>query len=300
MTPLSGEGPLADRLALAFLAGYKPSTRSAYARDLRDFYRWCADHGVDVLAVTRAHADAYARELDEVRHLAPTTLARRLSAVAGLYAYAVAEGVLDRSPLAHVKRPKVADDSQSTGLDRDEASSLLAAAQASGPRDHALVALLLFNGLRVSEVVTANVEHLDHERGHRVLRIVRKGGKRATVPLAPRVADALDTYLGDRSGGALFLSVRSRAPLDRTAIWRIVRKLAATAVPAKASTLHPHDLRHAFVTLSSRQRGQPARRAGRGRTCRPPHHPPLRPGAPQPRPAPDLHPLRPHRVSRGE
>ncbi len=128
------------------------------------------------------------------------TLARRLSAVAGLYAYAVAEGLLDWSPLAHIKRPKVADDSQSTGLDRDEARSLLVAARASGPRDHALVALLLFNGLRVSEVVTAKIENLDHERGHRVLRIVRKGGKRATVPLAPRVADALDTYLGDRSG----------------------------------------------------------------------------------------------------
>jgi len=58
--------------------------------------------------------------------------------------------------------------------------------------------------LRISEVLSADVTDLDTERSHRVLRITRKGGKAATVPLAPRTADAIEAYVGDRTTGALF------------------------------------------------------------------------------------------------
>ena len=46
-----------------------------------------------------------------------------------------------------------------------------------------------------------HLEDLDTERGHRTLRIVRKGGKHVTVPLAPRTARALDLNLGERNSG---------------------------------------------------------------------------------------------------
>lgn len=239
----------AEHVAVAFLAGYNGHTRTAYGRDLRDYFQWCTAWQLDPLAATRAHVDAYARELAEVRGLAPSTVARRLVSIAGLYRYAVAEEVLTRSPVSHVRRPRVGEDTTSTGLDKHEAAALLSAAAASSPRDEALVALLVFNGLRVSEVTGATVPDVSSERGHRVLRVTRKGGKRATVPLAPRVAAALEVYLDGRTDGALFLS-RTGKPLDRTAVWRVVRRLAVQAVPDKATTLHPHDLRHTFVTLA--------------------------------------------------
>jgi len=93
------------------------------------------------------------------------------------------------------------------------------------------------------------MEDLDIERGHRVLRVMRKGGKKATIPMAPRTAEAVEVYAGDRVTGPLFATATGRR-WQRSEAWRTLRRLARDAVPAKADSLHPHDLRHAFVTLS--------------------------------------------------
>jgi site-specific recombinase XerD len=204
---------------------------------------------VDPLAASRAHVDTWARSLAEIDGRTPATVARKLSTVSGFYRYALNEDVVGRNPVTAVRRPKVGSDTQSTGLDRDELASLIAAARNDGPRTHALVLLLAMNGLRISEALEADASDLDTERGHRVLRITRKGGRRATVPLAPRTSEAIDTYLDGRTSGPLF-ATSTGARLDQPAVWRTLRRLAAVAVPAKAASLHPHDLRHAFVTLS--------------------------------------------------
>jgi integrase/recombinase XerD len=244
-----GAVPEADRLAVAFLLGYQGHTRAAYSRDLRSWFSWCADHGIDPLVVHRAHVDAYARTLDEVESLSAATVARRLSVLSGFYRYTVGEEVIARNPVANVKRPKVGTDTVSTGLDRDELLSLIEVARQDSPRSLAMVLLLGLNGLRVSEALGADVGDLDTERGHRVLRIKRKGGQRSTIPLAPRTAEAVDTYVGDRTDGPLFVT-RTGERWHRSEAWRVLRRLAKEAVPEKAASLHPHDLRHAFVTLS--------------------------------------------------
>ena len=69
------------------------------------------------------------------------------------------------------------------------------------PAEHALISLLALNGLRVSEATGANIEALGVERGHRILIITRKGGKMATIPLAPRTARAIDLAIGERTEG---------------------------------------------------------------------------------------------------
>jgi len=242
-------GSHAAHLASAFLLGYSGSTRAAYSRDPADWFSFCADHDLDPLAASRAHVDAYARQLDEMEGRSPATVARRLSTLSGYYRYAVNEDVVARNPVAAVRRPKVGTDTVSTGLDRDELSALVVAAQADSPRSRALVLLLGLNGLRISEVLSANVGDLDAERGHRVLRVTRKGGKQATIPLAPRTAEAVDVYVGDRTAGPLFVTATGKR-WQRSEAWRTLRRLARDAVPAKAGSIHPHDLRHAFVTLS--------------------------------------------------
>ena len=179
----------------------------------------------------------------------PATVACHLSTLSGFYRYAVNEDAIARNPVTAVRRPKVGTDTVSTGLDRDELAALVHAAEADSPRSLTVVLLLGLNGLRISEALGADVTDLDTERGHRVLRITRKGGKKATVPLAPRTAEAVESYVGDRTTGPLFIT-SSGARWHRSEAWRTLRRLARTAVPEKADSLHPHDLRHAFVTLS--------------------------------------------------
>jgi integrase/recombinase XerD len=101
----------------------------------------------------------------------------------------------------------------------------------------------------VSEVPNADIDDLATERGHRVLVVKRKGGKKATIPLAPRTAEAVDAYVGERVSGPQFVTATGNS-WQRSEVWRTLRRLAKTAVPSKSTSLHPHDLRHAFVTLS--------------------------------------------------
>jgi integrase len=72
------------------------------------------------------------------------------------------------------------------------------------PRDHDLISLLAVNGLRVSQALGA--DDLDVDRGHRTLRVVRKGGKQTIIPLTPRTARVLNLYIGERATGPIFVA----------------------------------------------------------------------------------------------
>src|SRR5215207_10034946 len=164
-----------------------------------------------------------------------STVARRLSTLASFYRYCHVEGVLRRNPAANVRRPKVDHESRTRGLDRNELGALLVQAGLGTPRDHALIVLLALNGLRVSEALGADVGDRGVDRGHRTLRIVRKGGKHVTIPLAPRTATALDLYIGERAGGPIFLGATGQR-LTRHAADRTVKRLARR--PGSASGSH--------------------------------------------------------------
>ena len=95
----------------------------------------------------------------------------------------------------------------------------LVQADLAGGRDHALACVLALNGLRISEALNADIEHLSVERGHRTLTIRRKGGKIVTIPLAPRTARAIDLCVGERDEGPMFLN------WDRHSVWLPRRNL---------------------------------------------------------------------------
>ena len=285
----------AERLALAgYLAGYRGLTREAYTLDLRQFTGWCRARSVPLFSVRRADIETFAREL-EARGRARATVTRRLSTIAGFYRYAVEEELLDHSPAAHVRRPRLDYESHATALDRNEVGALLVAAGLGAAAEHALISLLALNGLRVSEATGADIEHLGLERGHRTLVITRKGGKVVTIPLAPRTARAIDLAIGERTSGPLFL-----------------RRGWETIGPARRRTDRPpcHPPRrdqqagqpaHAAPRVHHRcaRRGSPAARRAGGRLARrPAHHHALRPGTHQPRPPRNLHRRDLHRRSR--
>ncbi len=237
----------AERLALAgFLAGYSGLTREAYALDLRQFSAWCRQLQLRLFAVRRADIELFARDL-ETAGRARATVTRRLSTIAGLYKYAVEEDLLDHSPAAHVRRPRIDYESHATGLDRNEVGALLVAAGLGTAAEHALVSLLALNGLRVSEATSADIEALGTERGHRTLAITRKGGKKAVIPLAPRTARAIDLAIGERCEGPIFTTPAGQR-LARHGAGRIVRRVARRAGLSKK--IGPHTLRHAFITAA--------------------------------------------------
>jgi site-specific recombinase XerD len=117
-----------ERLSLAgFLAGYSGLTRQAYELDLRQYAAWCQSHQLRLFQARRADIECFARDL-EAGGRARATITRRLCTVAGFYRYAVEEDLLDHSPAAHMRRPRLDDESHATGLDRNELGALLVAA----------------------------------------------------------------------------------------------------------------------------------------------------------------------------
>jgi integrase/recombinase XerD len=249
LVPMSDRFVFADgeRLALVgFLAGYRGATRDAYRMDLRLFATWCAQPDTALFDAQRVDIEGYVREL-EARGRARATVARRLCTVTGFYRYAEQEGLIARSRAVHVRRPRLDYESHAIGLDRNELGALFVAAGLAGAKEHALISLLALNGLRISEALGVDIDDLNVERGHRTITVLRKGGMIVTMPLAPRVARAVDLVIGDRTRGPIFLAASGRR-MDRHAATRIVRRVASAAELNKH--ISPHTLRHAFITAA--------------------------------------------------
>ena len=126
------------------------------------------------------------------RGLARATIGRRLSTVAGFYRFAVIDGAIEASPAEYVRRPKIDTESATLGLDRMELGAFIAQGTAGSVVDQALACLLGLLGLRISEALNIDIEHLGIERGHRTVTVLGKGSKLAVIPLPPRVARAVD------------------------------------------------------------------------------------------------------------
>jgi len=272
------------RLVLGWLAGKRSeNTRIAYARDIGIIPRrraghapswlaWCRTEGVHpVTGVTGLHVALYARQL-AAAELSPASAARKLTAVSGWYAWLARRGHIATSPAAGIARPRLATGSPATPvLTRDQALRLVRAADtAAGPqraRTSALVAMLLFTGARVSEVIGADVGDLGTERGRRVLRVTRGDGDRRSLPLPGPAAVRIDAYLarrpdlaGARSrparsesghGGTVLFATGTGRRLFAADVWRVMRRLAGRAGLPDDLTgrLGPEAMRHSFATL---------------------------------------------------
>jgi integrase/recombinase XerD len=241
--------PFTDRLRLAvgaYLARFKGSSRAHTESDLRCYLAWCAERGLDPLAAQRPHLELYIRWMQEIRRFKPSTVSRRFSVVAGFYHTCVLDGLMQHSPAEHVRRPAVPAESPTLGLTHLQFEALLTAARESpNPCDFALVAMLGLLGLRIFEATSANIADLGEEHGHRVLRVCGKGGKVVQIPLPPAVGRAIDRAAGRREHGPLLLNRRGTR-MDRHAATRRLRRLAHAA--GLRTRIHPHMLRHTFVT----------------------------------------------------
>jgi site-specific recombinase XerD len=233
-------------VAGAFLLTKSGRTREEYKRDLRHYLTWCAESGLDPFNQKRVQMDAFKNWLAD--HYGNGAINRHLSVVSGLFKYAMTEleDLVFRNPAALVGRQPVSNISQATGLTFEESEQLLRGAEAYSRRAAAVVHVLLLTGMRVSELVNADVEDLGEERGHNVLHIVRKGGRRQTIVIPPSAWAALVTYLDGRESGPLVITSTGRR-ITRQGIWDMVKRLCRRAGVREIRT---HDLRHTCATLA--------------------------------------------------
>lgn len=234
--------------------GLAPNTIEAYQRDLREFLDElhardiCAVENVDTLVVR-----GYLVRLSE-RKLALSSIARHLVSVRMFLRFLYFSGVMKTDVSALLETPKKWRKLPQT-INRPQLEAMLATPQPGEPfyaRDRAILELLYATGLRVSELAGLKIADVNLEVGY--LKCRGKGGKERVVPIGRQAIDALGEYLrvlrvvlAESAGRceALFLSRTGRA-MDRTNIWRLVSRAAASAgiqVP-----VGPHTLRHCFAT----------------------------------------------------
>src|ERR1044072_3966651 len=117
----------------AFLTRYREPTRSLYTLNLRQWFQFCADHGIAPLTASRAHIEVWARELEERHGLKVSTVANKLNTVAGFYKLAYIDRVIPENPAEYLRRPTVPPVSSRQSLTRAEALICLDLAQKSHP-----------------------------------------------------------------------------------------------------------------------------------------------------------------------
>ena len=237
-------GGLAGLGLAGWLGTMSPHTARAYEGDLRQFTTWLADRGIDPEAVTPGVTTAWLAQL-EAAGQSVATRRRKLAAVLSFYRYAAAEGVPVTSPKPHQVPRLHRDDADTGALDNHQARRLWEAT-AGRPRDRALVAVLLFCGLRIGEALTLQVTDLDAQQGATVLRVAGKGGKSRTEVLPAPAVVAVRDWLEHRGDtpGPLF-ATSTGAAMDPRAAHRLLGRLGDRAGIAH---LHPHTLRHTFAT----------------------------------------------------
>ncbi|HLG07438.1 MAG TPA: tyrosine recombinase [Gaiellaceae bacterium] len=246
---MTASDPDVERFLLLLAARRSPRTVDAYRRDLAALATFregnVGDAGLEDLERWLAAMRA--------KGLAPSTVARRVSAVRTYFRHLVLIGTRNENPAASLQLPR-RPRKLPRALSPAETERLIDAAAGTTPRslrDRALVELLYGAGLRVSEAVGLDKSGVALEE--RIVRVVGKGGKERLVPLGRPAAEAVRRYLAlgrphldRRYRPELFLNARG-GPLTRAGAFLILRKLADKA-GLEPARVHPHLLRHSFAT----------------------------------------------------
>ena len=238
---------------LSLEAGTSANTVHNYMRDIRRLASHASRrgaHGPD--AVTAAQLREFIYDLKDLG-LAPATIRRQISAIRTYYRFLVGEAHATRDPSERLESPKQWR-RVPTVLTVAEVERLVVTPNAVEPlgiRDRALLELAYATGVRVSELVGLQLQHILYQDG--LARVFGKGSKERIVPVGRRALGAVALYareiwpLLDRTsgGGTLFLNARG-TPLSRVGAWGVIKRAARQAGIAKRVT--PHTLRHTFAT----------------------------------------------------
>ncbi|HEY80990.1 MAG TPA: site-specific tyrosine recombinase XerD [Caldilineae bacterium] len=240
--------------------GYSTNTLAAYQNDLGQFLvflqaqqRSPEQRPDDWAGVTRDHIISYILDMKE-REYASSTIARKVAAVKSFFKHLHEMGAIRTNPANELETPRAEKHLPAT-ISAAEVDKLLAApstATPAGLRDRAMLELLYATGLRVSELVSLNVNDVDLEEG--MVRCMGKGKKERILPVYQRAREALARYLKEgrprllgegNNEQALFLNRRG-ARLTRQGLWLIIKRYVEQVGIKENVT--PHTLRHSFAT----------------------------------------------------
>jgi integrase/recombinase XerD len=249
---LTPAGDAIDRF-LAMMAaerGAAANTLAAYGRDLRS-----AETAIGVLAA--ASRDDVARLAAAWAGLAPSSAARKASALRQFYGFLIDEGEREDDPSSALPRPRARRPLPRL-LSHADIAALFARAEeeAAGDRREAvrlltLLELLYGSGLRATELVSLPLSAVPRDAPF--LTVTGKGGQQRMVPVSTRARQALSRWValrgggGERNGRFLFPSSGASGYLTRVRLFQLLRELALRAGLAP-ERISPHVLRHAFAT----------------------------------------------------
>lgn len=232
--------------------GRSRNTVAAYRADLDRLGAHLLERDVDPLAATHTQLAAYLAGLaGEGRSIA--TLRRHTASIRQLYGFLVAEGRLAVDPTADLRPPRERRPAPEA-LSRDEITAVIDSVQGDTPlalRDRMLLELLYASGLRVSELVSLELRHIDLEEN--LLQVIGKGDKERRVPFGSAARSAIRNYLLSgrpallRETSAPWLALNARGgQLSRQSVHVVVQSAGRRAgVP---HDIGPHALRHTFAT----------------------------------------------------
>jgi integrase/recombinase XerD len=232
--------------------GLAGATIAAYQRDLLEFWDHLVENDVSPVDISIEDVQKHLIALRK-RGLSVASIARHLAAIKVFLRHLRAERVLRRDIAGLIESVRKWRNLPHT-VHYEQIDGLLNAPDPREEfflRDKALLELLYATGMRVSEVVELTVDQLNLDLGY--LRCIGKGRKERIIPIGSVAVEAVRDYLEflrlhllrDRHTPNLFLSRTGRA-LDRTSMWRLVRKYARVA--GITTGFSPHTIRHCFAT----------------------------------------------------
>lgn len=226
--------------------GLSPHTIEAYGRDISAFGASLSEKDwkkVEPAAVLRFLSQLQAQQY------ASSSICRTLVAVKVFFRFLKKEGVVTVDLSRYFETPKIWQLIPEV-LTFDEVDLLLAQPKTDsflGARDLAILEFLYATGLRVSEVCSVKISDV----GDGIVKVHGKGRKTRIVPVGAKAIAAIDHYLthfrkeAEGDFAALFVSKKGK-PIDRIAVWRLIKEYAKSAQIEK--NISPHTLRHSFAT----------------------------------------------------
>jgi len=237
--------------------GLAPLTLEAYGRDLTLLAQWLDARGTaDPALASMSDLADHIRWMSREKSYEPTTVTRHLATMRVFYRWLHATGVTPRDPARLLERPTAWKRLPGTLTPRQMKALMESPQPEQGAlwlRDKVILELLYGGGLRASEICTVKVNDFHPTIGS--LAVTGKGRKQRIVPIGVPAIEWTERYLKEcrpslAAAGAgkddyrLLLSYSGR-PLERVAIWQLVKKHAALA---GLKDVHPHTLRHSFAT----------------------------------------------------
>jgi len=232
--------------------GLAENTLSSYRQDLVSLVDWLKPQSLQLLHVK--HEDLLRfLQYRVTSKISARSTARLLSCLRGFYRYWLRENRISQDPTANIESPRLGKPLPKS-LSEQDVEALLDAPDvetALGMRDRAMLELLYACGLRVTELISLEVNQVNLQQG--VIRVFGKGRKERLVPMGDQSVEWIErfvqqdraSFVGENGTSILFPSTRGQQ-MTRQTFWYRIKQYAVIANISKP--LSPHTLRHAFAT----------------------------------------------------